>query len=254
MVRRSFRRDCKGQVIVITALLVALILLSTAMYVIEIQKATPIARSNDGVPIDSYRNSVKSTLISALANVSGGGDESALVSNLAVLKSVILVQSYESQLSLDFDVLDGDGYSGGLRIERGDNGIGISSAYVSVSCSSKNSLASSEVSYAVNVTSSMLVSGYHTQLNDTYKEVALTINLLSESGPALADRFTIYYQGSTGLSTVDSPGIVNFGNGTYTATFSALSSQIDGSIEVSVDCLDTRGITIGTRLMCYRKA
>jgi len=224
------------------------------MYVIEIQKATPIARSNDGVPIDSYRNSVKSTLISALANVSGGGDESTLVSDLATLRSVILAHSYESHLLLDFIVLDSDGYSGGLQIVRGDNGIGISGAYVTVTCRSKNPLGSSEVSYTVNVTSVMHVTGYYTQLNDTHKEVTLAINLLSESGSILADCLTVAYQSSTGSIIVDSPSVINFGNGTYTVAFSALSSQTDESIEVSVDCLDTRGITVGTTLTCYKNA
>jgi hypothetical protein len=250
MARRSFRQDCRGQVIVITGLLVAVILLTTAMYVIEIEKNTPTVKANDGVPIDSYRNSIKSTLISALANVSGGGDSSILASDLAVLKSIILGHSYESQLTMDYSLLDSGGYSDGVRLSWGSSGVGISSVYTTITCSSSSSLGSSDVSYLVNVTSRLHVSGDYLQLNETHKEVNLTFNVYDESGAALADNFVINYQNSTGWQVIDSPEVVNLGNGTYNVTFYALTGEIGESLDVSTVCLDTRGISVGANLTC----
>jgi hypothetical protein len=247
---RSFRRNCRGQVIVVTALLVAVILLSTAMYVIEIEKETPTIQSNDGVPLDSYRNSVKSSLVSALANVSGGGSSNVLASDLAALKAVIVSHSYESQLSMDYSLLNGDGYSDGVRLSWGSSGYGISSAYATVSCSASNSLGSSQVNYSINVSSSLQVSGVYTQLNETHKEVNLTVHVFDESGAALANHFVISYRNGTGWSTADSPVIVNLGDGSYTTTFYALTGQSGESLDVSTVCLDARGISVSTALTC----
>lgn len=247
---RSFRRNCRGQVIVVTALLVAVILLSTAMYVLEIEKETPIVQSNDGVPIDSYLNSVRSTLVSALANVSGGGSANVLASDLAELKSVIVSHSYESQITMDYSLLNVGGYSDGVRLSWGSNGYGTSCAYVTVSCSASNSLGSSQVSYSVNVTSSLQVSGDYSQLNETHKAVTLSIHVFDESGAALADHFTISYYNGTSWGTVDSPIIVNLGDGSYNVTFYALTGQSNEPLDISTACMDTRGISVSATLTC----
>ena len=247
---RSFRRNCRGQVIVVTALLVAVILLSTAMYVIEIEKETPTVQSNDGVPIDSYQNSVKSTLVSALANVSGGGSANVLASDLAALRTVIASHSYESQLSMDYTLLNSDGYSNGVHLSWGSSGYGVSSAYATVSCSASNSLGSSQVNYSVNVTSSLHVSGDYTQLNETHKEVNLTIRVFDESGAALADHFTISYRNGTSWSNADSPTIVSLGDGSYNVTFYALTGQSGEPLDISAVCLTARGISVSATLTC----
>jgi hypothetical protein len=251
---RSFRRNCRGQVIVVTALLVAVILLSTAMYVIEIKKETPIVQSNDGVPIDSYRNSVKSTLVSALANISGGGSSNILLSDLAALKTVIASHSYESQLSMDYTLLNSGGYSNGVHLSWGSSGYGVSSAYATISCSASNSLGSSQVNYSVNVTSSLQVSGDYMLLNETHKEVNLTIRVFDESGAALADHFTISYHNETSWSNADSPSIVSLGDGSYNVTFYALTGQSGESLDISSVCVTTRGISVSAALTCNNSA
>lgn len=250
---RSFRRNCRGQVIVITALLVAVILLSTAMYVIEIEKETPIVQSNDGVPIDSYRNSVKSTLVSALANISGGGSSNTLSSDLAALKTVIASHSYESQLSMDYTLFNSGGYSDGINLSWGSSGYGVSSAYATISCSASNSLGSSQVNYSVNVTSSIRVSGDYIQLNETHKEVNLTIRVFDESGATLADHFIISYLDETNWNNADSPTTVSLGDGSYNVTFYALTRQSGESLDISAVCLTARCISVSATLTCNNR-
>ena len=247
---RSFRRNCRGQVIVVTALLVALIFLSTAMYVIEIEKETPTVQSNDGVPIDSYQNSVRSSLVSALANISAGGNPSILASDLAQLKSVILAHSYESQLTLDYTLFNNSGYSNGVLISWNSTGNGISSVYALVSCTSLSQHGSSAVSYAVNITSRIYVTGYFTRINNTHNQVNLVINLTSESGPMLAERFVFGYFNSNQWVTETSPTIINYGNGTYDVTFVATTGPKIKTLDISTLSLDNRGTTVCANVTC----
>lgn len=249
---RSFRRNCRGQVIVVTALLVAVILLTTAMYVIEVQKNTPNVQIDDGVLIDSYQTSIRSTAVSALANFSGGGDPIILDSDLAQLRSAILAHSYEAQLSVTYDLLGSGGYSDGLRVLWGSSGEGVSSAYATVTCKSYGSNGGSDVTYTVNVTSHLQVSGQYSQLNDTQKQVSLSVHLVNEAGVALADSFTVSYLNASRWVTPESLSITSNGDGTYNIAFSAQTGQFGESLDVSVVCLDARGISVGASLTCSR--
>jgi hypothetical protein len=248
---QSLRRNCRGQVIVVTALLVAVILLTTAMYVIEVQKNTPAVQSADNVLIDSYQSSIRSTAVSALANFSGGGDPDVLDNDLAQLRNVILSHSYSAQISLTYNLLGGGGYSDGLRVWRGNLGEGISSAYVTVNCGSYSSMGDSQVTYIVNVTSSIQVTGSYSQ-SDSLKTVNLTVHLYNEAGGALADSFTLTYLNSSSWVNPESPLISSNGDGTYNIAFTAQTGQTGEPLGVSVVCLDARGISVGASVTCSR--
>ena len=122
MRNRSFRRNTSGQVIVITALLVALLLLSTAIFVIETEKNVPTsgADSNDVFP--AYQQSARSTLISALANITNGGDVGILTSDLNQLQSAITSHSYQAILEMDCTPLNSAPYQNGVWISWGADG------------------------------------------------------------------------------------------------------------------------------------
>lgn len=247
---RSFRRNCRGQVIVVTALLVAVILLTTAMYVIEVQKNTPTVQSDDGVLIDNYQSSVRNTVVSALANFSSGGDRGVLGSDLAQLRSVILAHSYGAQLSLTYGLLGSGGYSDGMRVWWGALGEGVSSAHVTVTCGSSSYRGGSQATYVVNVTDSIQLAGSYSQSNDTQKFVTLTVNLYNEAGGALADSFTLSYLNASSWITPESPVVSSNGDGTYTITFNADTGLTGEMLDVSVICIDTRGISVGANVTC----
>jgi len=82
MKRRSLKHNKSGQVIIITALLVALLLLSTSIYVIETEKEVPQAGTNENTVFPAYKQSTINTVISALANATNGGDSSVLTNDL----------------------------------------------------------------------------------------------------------------------------------------------------------------------------
>ena len=74
--------------------------------------------------------------------------------------------------------------------------------------------------YNVNVTTEANLSGNYFQLNSSFTQVNLTVNVLNEGKPALAQNFTFYFENATdGWVQVDSPSITDFGNGTYSVSF-----------------------------------
>jgi hypothetical protein len=128
--------------------------------------------------------------------------------------------------------------------------LGTSSAYSSFRFESYSPTATSNVEYAVNVTSTLKINGNYLQLNDTTKQVNLTINVLNEGKAALAYNFIISYQNATDWLPVDLPKIASFGNGTYTASFNSETVHLNDPVVVSLNCQDERGIFVGARLTC----
>ena len=249
MRKRSFRRDCSGQVLIICALLVALLLLSTALYVIEVGKQVPTVSTETDV-FFGYQQTARNTLISSLANVTNGGNPAVLGANLGELKAAILSNSYQAMLTIDYNLLNSSNYQNGLWVSRGANGLGVSSAYASFRFESSSPSATSNVEYVVNVTSTVNVNGNYLQLNDTVKQVSLTINVLNEGKAALAHNFVFSYQTATDWVPADSQSVASFGNGTYTASFNAETAQLNDPLVVSLRCQDGRGIFVGANLTC----
>ena len=250
MVKRNFKGDSSGQVLVVTALIIALLLLSTALYVIEVEKEVPIINAREGNTFTAYKQSAKNTLISALANATSGGDPNILATDLNELKTAILGHSYQNMLTLNYIILNSSGYQNGLWISWGTNGEGVSSAYASFVFASSNPSATSNLEYSLNVTSAVNLSGNYQQLNATTKQVNLTVGVLNEDQAALGKNFAFFYQNATEWMPVDLPSITSFGNGTFVVGFTAETSQLNDPLVVSILCQDERGIFIGANLTC----
>ena len=167
-----------GQVLIVTALLVSLLLLSTALFVIETEKDVPTVDANQNNVFYTYKQSTRTTLISALANATDGGNPNILSADLNELKTVILANSYEAMLSVDCNTLNSSSYRNGLWISWGTNGQGVSSAYATFVFAASSPSATSNLEYALNVTSEVHLNGNYQQLTNTTKQVQLN-NLLS---------------------------------------------------------------------------
>jgi hypothetical protein len=254
MKNRKLKRDNSGQVIVITALMVALVLLSTAIFVIQTEKDVPTSGTDTNNAFWVYQQAVRSTLISALANVTNGGNLSILTADLNKLNSLIISHSYQSILQTNFTLLNEAPYQNGIWISWGTDGQGISSAYVTLYASLTGTSSTSSLEYAINVTSQVSLSGSYLQLSGTLNQVNLTVNVFNEGKPALAQNFTFYYEdaaSSTGNWTqVTSPSIIDFGNGTYAVSFNAQTQQPGDPLLASMRCQDQRGIVIDANVTC----
>jgi hypothetical protein len=237
-------------VIVITALLLALILLSTAIYVIETEKAVPIAASGGDNGFSAYEQNIRATLISALANITSGGNAGVLTADLNELNSAIASHSYQAIIQMNYALLNEMPYQNGVWVSWGAQGYGISSVYSSVTLNSSGLSSSSSLEYSVNVTSELKLAGQYLQVNDTIKQANLTLNLLNEGKPALAQNFTFFFENATDWAKVQAPNVNDFGNGTYAVSFNAETAQSGDPLVVSVNCLDQRGITVGANVTC----
>jgi hypothetical protein len=173
-----------------------------------------------------------------------------LSADLDELKKVILSNSYQDMLAMDCNTLNSSGYQNGFRISWGANGQGVSSAYATIAYASSSPSASSNLEYAVNVTSAVSLSGNYHQIDQNTKQVNLSVNVLNEGTSALARNFTFSYQTDTDLLVVASPSVTNFGNGTYTVSFNAQTVEINDPLVVSMLCQDQRSIFVGANITC----
>ncbi len=249
MVKPSFRKDTSGQVIIVSALLIAMLLLSTALYVVETTKHVPTVENNVATWFVEYKQAAKSTLISALANITAGGDTGILEEDFSQLKYSLQAQSYSSILNFAYTPLNSGLYQNGVSISWGNTGVGISSAYVDFGVDSSSASSTANLQYNVNVTSQVTFNGNFIQENDT-KIVNLSISLRNEDKPALANGLTFQYQNGSNLVTVENPEIVSHNDGSYTASFIVPSPAELNSLTVSIVCMDQRGIFTGANYTC----
>src|SRR3989304_7362015 len=80
--KRQRCRQNSGQVLVITSLILLLLLFSTALYVAETEKNTPISYAEEDISFVAYRLGTVHSVISALANISNGGSVEVLAEDL----------------------------------------------------------------------------------------------------------------------------------------------------------------------------
>jgi hypothetical protein len=241
-------------VIIIAALLVASLLLSTAIYVLETEKEVPTVSPAENNVYPSYQQSMINTLISALANVTNGGNSGVLVTDLKELTAAITNNSYNAILQIDYTPLNAVPYQNGIWISWGASGQGVSSVYVRFAFNSSGSSLSSHLESDVNVTTEAHLSGNY-QLNGNSTQINLTVNILNEGKPALAQNFTFYneYNKSPLIENwtkVDLPRITDFGNGTYSVSFTTEPDPSNYPLLISMICQDQRGIVVGANATC----
>jgi hypothetical protein len=82
MKTRNSSRGNSGQVLIIVALIVTMLLLSTALYVAETAKDVAVFKSEAEPVFSAYRLGTMHTIMSALSNISNGGSTDVLAANL----------------------------------------------------------------------------------------------------------------------------------------------------------------------------
>jgi hypothetical protein len=255
MKNHRLHRSNSGQVLIIAALIITMLLLSTALYVAEIEKAAPSYEPETDTSFSSYKLGTLHTVISALANISNGGNVDVLVADLNQFQSAVAAHSYNAIFKMEFTPFNVAPYEDGVWIAWGSSGSGVSSAYVNFVLNSSGASANYYSGYAVNITSELNISGDYALLTGTLKQVNVTCTVSNEGKPALAQNFTIYYEQDGSLSPEEwiqaaSPSIVDYGNGTYRMSFTAETSQQSDPMLVSVHCHDLRGILIRANVTC----
>jgi hypothetical protein len=224
----------------------ASLLLSAQLYILEVGEITSETES------DSLTNLVLAmklgsmhVVTGSLANVSNGGQSSTLASNLQRWSSLISQQYQFGRNVLNYTALETAPYSSGIWIDWTTNGTGISSAYVDFTYKLSDQQVEIIQSYYMNITTTVSIESTYRIVSGDTKQVNVTVNLLNEAQPALAELVTIYYRSSNGWlipNATNNYEIVDYGNGTYIASFNAdIPLQ---SVEVSAHVLDQREIYV----------
>jgi hypothetical protein len=225
--------------------------MSTVYYVLETEKQTMSIQNTANSDFLATTLNTKNTLISALANVSNGGDKETLTRNLNRLATVLHTRSYDAEFDLSFVSLNSSPYEDGTWVSWGEDGSGVSSAYVSFTVNVSSSAANYHLDYETNITTAVQIQGVYTGAGSE-KTVNVTCAVYDETGPALASTIGIFYQNQTDESWLkvnwqNDLSIVDYGNGTYAISFQANSQE---PVRVSAQINDLRGIYVITNATC----
>jgi hypothetical protein len=239
------RNRNSGQILLIAAFIMASLLLSAQLYILEVGK---ISGDTNSDALNDFMLSVKlgsrHVITGSLANISSGGTRSVLEQNLREWTEFIGSQYLLGKNTIAFTLEETPPYSSGTWLSWSTNGYGVSSAYADFVHSLAGRETNVDLSYSVNVTTSLLITSVNQELNETARQVDVTINILNEEYPALAEQITIHYRVSGTWLIPDSANgyrLQDYGNGTYIASFTAIATLID---EVSVHAIDCRGIHV----------
>jgi len=257
MKKQCGRRQKSGQVLVITSLIIILLLFSTALYVSETEKNTPVSHDEADVNLLAYKLGTVNSVISALANISNGGSVDVLAEDLNRYVSLVVSDSYGSMAKIDWTPLTSAPYQDGIWLSWDQSGSGISSTFVGFTLNATGISNNQYAQHTVNVTSAIVISGQFTPLNGSSKQTQVTVSVFNEGKPALAKNFTVYYEDDGSLLTeewiqVASPSVIDYGNGTYLLSFVAETTNPGDPLLVSVHSYDLRSIFVRANVTCIQ--
>ncbi|MCW3977755.1 MAG: hypothetical protein NWE77_07470 [Candidatus Bathyarchaeota archaeon] len=256
------KRRNSGQVLLIAAFIMAFLLLSAELYIFEVGKIIYRIESNSlGDSIFAIERGSRRVVIGSLANISQGGSNLTLATNLARWGSFVWNQHLNVKSLLNFTGRDTPPYTSGLWIDWSrTDGIGVSGAFVNFSLNLSGMQATAQTEYYENVTTSVnVVDGMYRKLEgegmELKKQVNVTCRILNEGEPALAKNVTLFFEDDGDLSTqnwigADSPSIADYGNGTYFLSFIAETQTRNDPMLISAQVRDLRDIFVLANATC----
>jgi len=251
--RRRLRANSSGQLLIVAALAIAVLISSTTIYVYELSKET---NGTDTPSISNFvlalKQSTKNTMVSSLVNVSNGGEKTVLTANLNELSKVFRSLNHFGICHLDFTALDDSAYNSGIWLSWSISGLGVSSAYANFTLKVYGMASNITVNYAVNITTTVTIDGYYTKLAGNEKQVNLTCKMHNEGEPTLAKNINLFYEKLGSWIPVNSSNnlsIMDYGNGTYILSFNV--NVPSNQVQVSVNVYDLHDIFVQANTTCY---
>lgn len=236
----------RGQILVVAAFAISILLLSTNVY---IYRNSRIDASPGYSTLTDYAQQIRLGSIHAvtasLVNVSNGGISSNLGDNMVRWESFTRGDYRfgicDLNATLGFQVP----YSDGIWLDWGVSGVGVSSAYVDFTLDISGRGAEIDWAFPVNKTTEIRVLGSYTVISGNLKNVTVTLYVLNEDSPALAQSTTLDYLRSGSWNNASQEGdyaIMDYGNGTYRFIFSA--SVPGNRITIRMRVNDIRGVFV----------
>jgi hypothetical protein len=243
--RRELRADVSGQLLIVAAFAIAILISSTTVYVYELSREE--SSSDTQLTSDfvfALKQSARNAVISSLANVSNGGNRTVLSANLDELSQVVNSINRLGICSLAFTQFNDSYYDSGIWLSWNTTDTDVSSAYVDFNLSVSDNNARASVGFAVNVTTTFIVNGSYT-VEGAEKHVNLTCRVYNDGQPALAGSMVVFYESSGDWIQIDSLGLstVDYGDGSYVLSFVVPSEIVD----ISVSMVDMRGVLVEAR-------
>lgn len=256
MRRNAGNRKNSGQTLIITALVIALLILSIVYGVFEAGRRSEVrSAATLNSPVLAAKLGLRNTVTSSLVNVSNGGEDEVLATNLDKYALFVGNQSYFGKCSVLFTVLDASPYQSGMWVSWGSAGTGVSGAYANFTLVFTETDSDLQLEHAINITTALDVEGTYTNLEETLKQVNVTCRISNEGEPALANNITLYYDYDGDLEThdwvaADSPSVNDYGNGTYKISFTAETQTSNDSMLVSAQVHDLREVFVMANATC----
>ncbi|MEM1566323.1 MAG: hypothetical protein QW510_04460 [Candidatus Bathyarchaeia archaeon] len=248
---RKFRTDCSGQLLIVAALAIAILIASTSIYVYELTTQTPSLENSSMAELAlAVKAGLRNAMISALANITKGGQKTVLMENLAMLAGAYMQLHPQQLCQIRCTLLNGAGYEDGVKLSWNNNGLGVSSAYVFFTLKILGPAHNLTINDAINVTTLLAAEGCYTiDRNGSIKTVSLTCNVFNENKPAQARKIIVYWEQTPELWVpAENPDIIYLGNGTYTIVFAVTTPS--ESVNVSVQLVDARNIFVLANATC----
>lgn len=161
---RIRRRKNSGQLLIVAALAIAVLICSTTTYVYELSQESSDAHSsviNDFV--FSMKQATRNAMISSLANVSNGGSRGVLSENLDSLLRILGSTHLLGITDLEFTALNTSDYVGGTRLLWNAADMGASTAFANFTLQIHGDTLI-DMKYAINVTTAITVTASYTTL------------------------------------------------------------------------------------------
>ncbi len=249
MIKQKKRRRNSGQMLIITALAISLLLVSTFYYVFEVGNS---GNNSTQASLNNYILMIKlgstRTVLSSLVNVTYNGDSAVLAENLERWKETLKNECIFGLCVLNTQIWNVSPYSSGFWIDWGANGNGVSSSYVKFNLTIYGREVEAQLEYLVNVTTSLVVKGTYSQVEGLEKHIELTCEIFNEGTPALAQNFTVHYNNGSSWTQAQNYSLNDYGNGTYRITFNAYIAT--STVQVSVGAHDLRQVYVQTNTTC----
>ncbi|MEM1563271.1 MAG: hypothetical protein QW161_01175 [Candidatus Bathyarchaeia archaeon] len=255
MFERLVKAKSSGQLLIVAALAIAILISTTTAYVYEVSRQKP--SSQQGFPVADFilamKQGSKNAMISALANASNGGERTVLTSNLNSISQAYKSLNVYGLYYLSYKVLGDSRYVDGFWFSWEDtNGLGVSSVHANFTVKFHGLTEKTTLSYAINITTAIMLEGYYMS-NGSEKIVNLKCQVFNEGKPALAKNLTVYYWQNGNWVPVNASNslfILDYGNGTYAISFK-VSANSD-VIQVSTRVYDLRGVFVRANLTCNK--
>ena len=239
-------RRGRGQILVVAALGIALVIISTQAYVLELSRTRV---SSDYDCYSDYFLGIEQgaghVVCASLVNVSLGGASSVLMDNLERWEAFVSGDHAFGWCDLNATPASEPPYSEGIWLDWGTEGVGVSSACAEFTLNVSGRGLEVDHQFTVNTTTLLSVAGSYVDLGGDAKALTVMVELQVDGGWALAVSITLEYMKSaawtdpTGLGSYQEQ---DFGNGTYVYTF---TDDVPGSpVQIRAQVYDVRGVYV----------